>query len=195
MASLQTDFPVISTESAIERLEREMKSRCFCRRAVLKNLRIERVGVVVVCQFQDEMKYFYRVDLDSTVESRSIGWSLSPTLSGDSACPSCSPENPWSVHFDALASEDEGEEVASVSNDTGICPSCGAILCDDADYMKSNAKSDCQVCHGTGYVNRTLKVRCQRKCVSDSRQLNRSSLSDDLLNTGKGQLVYSLIAL
>ena len=85
MTSLQTDFPVISTESAIERLEREMKSRCFCRRAVLKNLRIERVGVVVVCQFQDEMKYFYRVDLDSTVESRSIGWSLSPTLSGDSA--------------------------------------------------------------------------------------------------------------
>lgn len=48
MASLQTDFPVISTESAIERLEREMKSRCFCRRAVLKNLRIERVGVVDV---------------------------------------------------------------------------------------------------------------------------------------------------
>ena len=83
----------------------------------------------------------------------------------------------------------------SVSNDTGICPSCGATLCDDADYMKSNAKSDCQVCHGTGYVNRTLKVHCQRKCVSDSRQLNRSSLSDDLLNTGKGQLVYSLIAL
>lgn len=51
MTSLQTDFPVISTESAIEKLNQEMKSRCFCRRTALKNFRIEKVGTHLPCQF------------------------------------------------------------------------------------------------------------------------------------------------
>ena len=137
------------------------------------------------------MKYIYFVDLDSVVESRSIGWSLSSILPGDSTCQTSSPEHPWKVQFGNVHSMDEGEEVVSVSNDIGICPSCGATLCEDTDYMRSNSNSDCRLCNGSGYVKRTLEVKCDRKCVSQSRQLNRSSLSDDLLKLEKGQLVYS----
>ena len=144
------------------------------------------------------MRYFYRVDLDSVVETRSIGWSLSP-VHGESpvidCCQSGSPDNPWQVKLNALKDADEGREeiVVPFSEDVGVCPNCGVVVSDDAEFIESGSNPSCHLCGGTGYAHRVVMVRCEHKCFTSSQQLNRSHLHDDLLRTGRGQLVYSFV--
>ena len=78
MPMKQVVFPVISTDDAIQALKQFSKKSCLYDSKCLDTLRILSVLYITKNNLQDEMFYCYKIDVDSCLQSRSVGFELFP---------------------------------------------------------------------------------------------------------------------
>ena len=163
----QIDFPVISHDSALEALQRFIKSHMCCHRSVLKNLRI----------LHESVSYYYGISLDSILENRSVCWKMSNSTPLSSV-----PVDPWSIEMPVPDASVEQTVEKTVPHIVAkhVCPTCE----NRADLP------NCATCGGRGFVSRCMDIRSHFYPHCNRRTLNRSGLDSSLLEDVSAHLVY-----
>lgn len=101
--------------------------------------------------------------------------------------------HPWEIESSSTSCDD-----FYLSNSERIipCPNCshdneeGQSL--DSSFIPNN-QTNCSMCGGNGTVRQFIKIHSENTTQSFSRLLNRSPLSDSVVDELEGRLVYEYV--